>query len=74
VVDIYALTNPQHTPWLVPNRTLSHDVPCKFCYKSVCPEGHNNCLRLIEPLMVVEAALDLLSETRQLATISGASL
>jgi ADP-heptose:LPS heptosyltransferase len=39
VVDLYALTNPQHMPWLVPNRVLSHDVPCRYCYKSVCPAG-----------------------------------
>ena len=45
VVDLYALTNPQHTPWGVPNRVLNHDVPCKYCYKSVCPEGHHHCLR-----------------------------
>ena len=44
VVDLYALTNPQHTPWGVPSRVLFHDVPCKFCYKSVCPERHHDCL------------------------------
>jgi lipopolysaccharide heptosyltransferase II len=60
VVDLYALTNPQHTPWGVPHRVLSHDVPCKFCYKSVCPEGHGNCLRLVSPDTVVEAAVQLL--------------
>ena len=41
VVDLYALTNPQHTPWRVPHRVLFHDVLCKFCYRSVCPEGHH---------------------------------
>ena len=56
VVDLYALTNPQHTPWLVNHRALSHDVPCKYCYKSVCPEGHHNCLRLVTPERVVRAA------------------
>ncbi|MGE0757777.1 MAG: glycosyltransferase family 9 protein, partial [Pirellulaceae bacterium] len=25
VVDLYALTNPQHTPWAVPHRVLNHD-------------------------------------------------
>ena len=63
VVDIYALTNPQHTPWAVPNRVLNHDVPCKYCYRSVCPEGHHNCLRLVEPDDVVRATLELLAET-----------
>lgn len=60
VVDLYALTNSQHTPWQVPHRTLFHDVPCKFCYKSICPMEHHNCLRLVRPEAVVEAALDLL--------------
>ncbi len=44
VVDLYALTNPQHTPWLVPHRTLSRDVPCRNCYRSVCPHGASVCL------------------------------
>lgn len=61
VVDLYALTNPQHTPWQVPARVLYEDVPCKWCYRSVCPEGHHNCLRLVEPERVVAAALDLLA-------------
>ena len=62
VVDLYALTNPQHTPWGVPHRVLSHDVPCKYCYKSVCPAGHHDCLRAVTPAAVVTAALDLLAE------------
>jgi lipopolysaccharide heptosyltransferase II len=65
VVDLYALTNPQHTPWMAPSRVLSQDVPCKFCYKSVCPEGHGNCLRLVRPEEVVRAALELVAETER---------
>jgi lipopolysaccharide heptosyltransferase II len=63
VVDLYALTNPQHTPWEVPNRVLNYDVPCKYCYKSVCPEGHHNCLVKVPPEQVVQAAQELLAET-----------
>ncbi|BAZ21737.1 lipopolysaccharide heptosyltransferase II [Kalymmatonema gypsitolerans NIES-4073] len=63
VVDLYALTNPQHTPWGVPNRVLFHDVPCKNCYKSICPEGHQNCLQLVTPESVVNAACELLNST-----------
>jgi lipopolysaccharide heptosyltransferase II len=59
-VDLYALTNPQHTPWHVPNRVLFHDVPCRFCYKSVCPEGHHRCLTQVAPARVVEAAMELI--------------
>ncbi len=64
VVDLYALTNPQHTPWCVPNRVLFHDVPCKYCYKSVCPLGHNDCLQRVTPQQIVQAAEELLRETK----------
>ena len=60
VVDLYALTNPQHTPWQVASRVLFHDVPCRNCYKSVCPQGHNDCLRRVEPERVAAAAQELL--------------
>jgi lipopolysaccharide heptosyltransferase II len=67
LVELYALTNPQHTPWQVPNRVLSHDVPCRNCFKSACPVGHHACLLGIAPAEVARAALDLLRETRTLA-------
>lgn len=60
VVDLYALTNPQHTPWQVEHRLLYHDVSCRYCYKSICPAGHNDCLRKIEPRAVAAAVVDLL--------------
>jgi ADP-heptose:LPS heptosyltransferase len=59
VVDLYALTNPQHTPWMGESRVLSHDVPCRWCYGSVCREGHHLCLRGVPPADVVAAALAL---------------
>lgn len=60
VVDLYALTNPQHTPWKVASRVLFHDVPCRNCYKSVCPAGHHDCLKRVAPERVAAAALELL--------------
>lgn len=60
VVDLYALTNPQHTPWQVAHRLLSCDVPCRYCYRSVCPQGHNACLNGIAPETVAQAATELL--------------
>jgi lipopolysaccharide heptosyltransferase II len=60
VVDLYALTNPQHAPWQVEHRVLFHDVPCRYCYQSICPEVHNNCLRGVAPAAVAAAALELL--------------
>jgi lipopolysaccharide heptosyltransferase II len=62
VVDLYALTNPQHTPWQVRSRVLNHDVPCRNCYKSVCPAGHHDCLRKVAPETVAAAAQELLKE------------
>jgi len=70
VVDLYALTNPQHAPWKVANRVLYYDVPCRFCYKSVCPEGHHRCLAEVPPSQVVGAALDLLRQNTNEILIS----
>jgi lipopolysaccharide heptosyltransferase II len=61
VVGLYALTNPQHTPWHVRSRVLFQDVPCRFCFKSICPAGHHACLAGVEPERVVEAVLELLA-------------
>ena len=62
LVDLYALTNPQHTPWQVEHRILFHDVPCRFCYKSLCPEGHHACLTKVEPVRVALAVRSLLEQ------------
>ena len=61
VVDLYALTNPQHTPWQVRSRVLFHDVPCRNCYKSTCPAGHHDCLKRVPPERVTAAARELLA-------------
>ena len=60
IVVLYALTNPQHTPWQVRRRVLYRDVPCRFCYKSVCPQQHHDCLSKVEPSQVLEAVRELL--------------
>ena len=46
---------------------LYHDVPCRYCYKSVCPEGHHACLRSVAPETVAAAAAELLLD----ATLAG---
>lgn len=68
IVNLYALTNPQHTPWRVNHRLLYQDVPCRFCYKSVCPEKHHRCLSSVKPERVVQAAVELLNSNVDLAT------
>ena len=62
VVDVYAMTNRQHTPWRVPSRVVWQDVPCAGCRRSECPLGHHRCLTAIEPERVIAAALDLAAE------------
>ncbi len=62
VVDLYALTNPQHMPWQTPNRVLYHDVPCRWCYRSVCPQGHHACLNGVGVDDVVNATMALIEE------------
>ena len=64
VVALFALTNPpeQWGPWHVAHRQLYHEVACRLCYCRVCPYGHE-CLRLVSPEMVLEAARELLDET-----------
>ncbi len=60
VVDLYALTNPQHTPWQVRHRLLYRSVPCHNCGRSVCPLGHQRCLATVEPHEILQAVRELL--------------
>jgi lipopolysaccharide heptosyltransferase II len=78
VVDLYALTHPQHTPWHVRSRVLFHDVPCRFCYRGTCRQGHHACLDGVAPGRVAEAVRELLDTgqapgTAAPAASSGAS-
>jgi ADP-heptose:LPS heptosyltransferase len=72
VVDLYALTNPQHTPWHVPTSVLFSDVPCRWCYSSVCPEGHHRCLRDVTPGQATRAVMTLLDCPAPDAYLEGA--
>jgi ADP-heptose:LPS heptosyltransferase len=64
IVDLYALTNPQHTPWKVKSRVLFQDVSCRFCFKSTCQAGHHACLAGVRPERVAEAVASLLEAPR----------
>ena len=71
VVALFALTNPpeQWGPWHVPHRLLNVNVPCRICYSRVCPYQHE-CLRLVSPSMVVDAASGLLKHVGREQTVS----
>jgi len=62
VVGLYALTGPRHTPWRVPSRVLDHDVDCRNCERSVCPQGHSDCPEKRAPVRVVDAICSLLKQ------------
>ncbi|WP_200377575.1 glycosyltransferase family 9 protein [Rubrivivax gelatinosus] len=64
VLVLYAQTNPQHTPWRVPARVLSHAVACRWCLKSRCPQVHHGCLLGVGVDEAAEAALALASAQR----------
>lgn len=73
VVALFALTNPpeQWGPWMVPHRQLYRDVPCRMCYSRICPFEHE-CLRLVTPDSVVDAAAELLVSTVDAPVMGGA--
>ena len=50
---------------------LNHDVPCRHCLKSVCPQGHHDCLLKVAPDDVVDAAMALLREVEPRAAEPG---
>lgn len=59
VVELYALTNPQHTPWRVESRVLNREVPCRDCQRSVCSQRQQACLQ-VGPREILAAARSLL--------------
>lgn len=71
IVCLYALTNPQHTPWRAVARVLNHRVECQNCLQSICPHLHHACLRGVPPEQVVHAANDLMGLRRLIPGQSG---
>ncbi len=61
VVDLYALTNLQHTPWRVTSRVLFETVPCAGCLQSICPQQHHACLAGLQPERIQQAVQELLA-------------
>lgn len=60
VVDLYALTNPQHAPWQVRQKLLFSPVPCAHCLQSVCPRERRACLDDVSAGRVIGAVQELL--------------
>jgi ADP-heptose:LPS heptosyltransferase len=68
VVVLYAQTNPQHMPWMVPNKVLEFEVPeadrsknevIRHLYQGI----YSNAIPMPGPDQVVEAVMQLLEES-----------
>jgi len=59
-VVIYGSTSPTFTPPLADKvQIVSLELECSPCFKRVCPLGHTNCLKLLEPDQVIRSLHEL---------------
>lgn len=70
VVVLYALTNPQHTPWNIPHRVLPFQVPENLRSKNIIiGYANEKCFAQVSPLPspedIINAVNDLISEKKQ---------
>lgn len=65
IVDLYALTNPQHTPWKVKHKVLYFPIKEKKFYHSDNLPISINKMPLITSMDIVEAAKELLAQPLQ---------
>ncbi|MGQ0657570.1 MAG: lipopolysaccharide heptosyltransferase II [Chromatiales bacterium] len=60
LVALYGSSDPGFTPPLNPTARIEYlGLPCSPCFKPICPLGHLNCLKRLEPERVL-AAIELL--------------
>lgn len=69
VIDLYALTNPQHTPWEVASKVLYFPVEKQYL-PVVSDQIPGNATELTSPEDIVQAALELLAINTNLTEVS----
>ncbi len=56
LVAIYGSSDPSHTPPMHPDAVIEYlGLDCSPCFKRVCPLGHLNCLKHIQPNQVIKS-------------------
>lgn len=64
VVDVYARTNTQHTPWQVEHQVLFFDVPCRDCERGICGRRRHPKPMQITPKQLSQAITKFLPRSR----------
>jgi len=61
VIAIFGSSNPHHTPPMSKEAVILYlGLECSPCFERECPLGHLNCLKAIEPHMVIRSVPDLI--------------